>query len=211
MKRFLLCLGIFSILIALSGCGDDPSVSDTASDNDTTAAITQTAPSTDTPTEPVTTEPDAAPIDPDSVPTEPEPILPQPCDVCQDTKYVVCSDCDGNGYNYEGGFLIFCKACNGSVLIPCSACCEDTPSDDPIPDPPSPTEPDDDFNFLSKCGNCLSGLVRCDVCDGSGTIEKVRYDEGFGEYYYYTDSCDNCNSRGMVVCPDCKLYYETVE
>ena len=53
-----------------------------------------------------------------------------PCDVCNGTEVVGCSNCDGKGrYEAMGGVETECKACRGSGQVVCRACFKGDPWD----------------------------------------------------------------------------------
>ena len=44
------------------------------------------------------------------------------CFNCQNTGFVKCTECDGNGYIQKGGIAAFCSACTGYKKTRCSSC-----------------------------------------------------------------------------------------
>jgi hypothetical protein len=117
------------------------------------------------------------------------------CSVCDGGGDVSCEECDGDGYNN-------CDDCGGEGTHECHDCEGAGEFDCPECDGVGKVDGEEceDCSGSGKltCSNCNEGEVKCEECDGNGTMRCVNCD-GNG-----TNECSNCEGTGKIDCEHCR-------
>lgn len=141
-----------------------------------------------------------------------------PCPECSGTGAASqCANCGGTGYDTDtkqvcvkcfGAGEKFCERCKGWGMLNSSG----------YPETPSVPGGESDYhidvngsagmgNGEQTCPYCMGGKKKCDVCNGSGLVERYNSapyyggDSSMGKWQ--NESCTGCSGQGYYDCPVC--------